>query len=351
MAGYISVEDLVLKANSSPSVEGRIKETVRRVEETLAGVLSAHHLKGEVVNVGSTNRNRFTASLDPNNPYGSFMPDIDLYVVTDEKLSRPAVEMICEEVGWGGFLGLDHGVPTHRANVEGLRTDVSFIGKSEEARHAPLLYARSAAPLTSDQLAELKGLGLFLKNAGVYGGWHGGIKRLAAEQLILAQGSMLESLRYIHDRFSNGAEVHIPSPLDGHDLTASVQPDAASRLFSYARQVFEQDGKVPDWSFSWQEWRHFHTQNYFFYFNVPCNATACGHTTREIYDLTWKFLRRTGESRRGELYDPTVFVLPFEQGDAVFISCNDWDRKLEDPKRLQDGLNRRVESFIQSSHK
>ncbi len=351
MGGYISVEDLVLKANSFPSEEERIKEIVREVEEILAGILSVHRLKGEVVNVGSTNRNRFTASLDPTNPYASFMPDVDLYVVTDEALSRPMVGVICEETGWGGALGLDHGLPTHRVNVGGLRMDVSFIGKSEEDKHAPLVYARSAAPLTGSQLAELKGFGLFLKNAGVYGGWHGGIKRLAAEQLILAHGSMRESLRYMYESFLRGEEVHIQSPVNGRDLTATVRSDTVDRLFEYTQQVFERDGKVPDWAFSWEEWRHFHSDRYFFYFDVPCNLTACAHSLKEVYDLSLKFLGRTGAARRGQLHQQTVFVLPFREGDAVFISCNDAGHPLDNPNGLQAGLDRRVRSFIQSSHR
>ena len=350
--GLEALDALIEEANGNPIFETRTKLAVASFEDGIRSVLDKNGVAAEIANVGSTNPDRFTAVLDASRPDLLFPPDVDLYVVTNDKLAEAAVSEICDKLELRGFTTCDHGVPTFKTSLGGMGAEISFVPKSEEQNHAPLQLYRANIPLSDKEIANLKGLSLLLKREGVYGGWHGGIKRIAQEQLIRQFGSLRDTVMYLHrELLSSDPKITVPSPLDlRKNLAASVHPDMWSRLGIDLSEILLRLSGVPG-GYNLARWFDEHYQKYFTtVYLVDCNPSHCPHSPREIYQLATRFLQRTALARGETITNQMVFVLPYSNRMEIYISFGDRASPPKDLGLLSQGFYRRFASWYGAHH-
>lgn len=344
--GFETIEDIIDEANSNLQFEITTKLSVSHLEGSLRELLESQAIKAEIVNVGSTNTRRFTAVSEIMDPWKRFEPDIDIYVITQERLSEFAVQNVCDRLQVPGLMIYDHKMPTYYCSVNGIPAEISFIPKTEEQKHAPLQYHRLGIPLDSKQVAEIKGLTLFLKRGGLYGGWNSGIKRLAAEQLIIQTGSIAEGLRQLYTGLnSDSGEIIITNPLDGKDITQNVSDYVVSTLDLWLNFIFDRGGGFPTSAFNPFVWYSRHSDAYPDSFGVQCHAGFCAHRPRDLFYMAHRMLERTAASRNEKLVDSVVFIVPYNTGTGIYVATNNSDNPLKDPGLFFRGFSRRIGSF------
>jgi len=345
---YYTREQLFEEANSNSSFEEKITEAEKELYDTLKSALSLRKNQGTIVNVGSTNPRQFIAVP------GHYATDIDLYIVTDRKVLSPVAEDIFEAVG-EGFIYEDHGVPTFRSRIEipsvgSIPLEISIVEKGDEMRHKPLAYERLGIELNTDQQYSVKALSLFLKRAGLYGGWHQGVKGIAARETVRQLGSFYNALDYFYRQLSRGERIEIPNPLDGTNLTGSVKDDFLLRMRWYLEYSHKNEGAVPKDQYYYSTWEYQHGWQYVSGFAVPCCAGICSHTPRELYSATSRFLGRAGGPDNNAVYSPAVFVYPLQDCTSIYLAFNDAEHPV-DSRSIVNSIWRRMQSFTAPCNK
>jgi hypothetical protein len=268
-------------------------------------------LSGDIRLVGSTNPQRLTCVVDPRNPDEKSSADFDVKIIVPFVYSDVKRRNLLEDIIPEGLTVTNHERIDRRTYFGKYPVEISLVAETEINDCPAIQYDSSVGSFTPDEVMQIRGLKLFFMRAGLYGGFTGGMKGIAVEQLIRKYGDYPTALEKIYEKLVSDLPLSVRDPVDNSDLTRNVQRDILHRMKKYSK-VFHADWKLPCSPYSFSSWEGDHGGQ------TNLSLLSSYQEPHQLYQDVLKYGNRALESLKRS--DCAALILPSYKQTNIFVS-------------------------------
>ena len=290
----------------------RVVKTGKKLHSKLVQQLSQSRKEGKIRLVGSSNPERLTCIIDPCAPDDTAICDFDVKVILSGLKGNHQRTRILEEMFPEGQTCEAYGRVDRRSVFEGFPVECSVVLPTEEKECEPCVYdTNHARGLNADQIMAIRTLKLWLHRCGIYGGFHGGLNGVAAEELIKRRGGFTETLEWMYKHLERSQPLVLEFPIDKRNLLENLTPDVLRRLETQLG-IFMKDWKVPSNPYSFDRWEREHPSN------LNLSLISPSMNPHEVYQKIISFAHKAKPEEGGEYC--SAMILPGVGQQRCFIS-------------------------------
>ncbi len=280
-----SLTDFVEDVNLSVELAGLLARQSDHILMFISDQLNRFGVRGEPYIIGSTSGRHLTAFVDPRASKDRWTVDHDIAIVVHEELSKKQKRALLKRLFVGSKLYQTPGEDETRFYMSGplpfYLVEASVVIVSDKNNYQPILL-RQSRDMSKEQLWHATALKLFASRNGLYGGYTGGYKGIALEQLIVEHGDLIGVFDFLEEE----EHLVISSPVDNSNLVAGIDADVARRMHC-ALSKFRKTSLVKAGPYEFCDWNLDHQlgENYRLLWNGMYPYRAREHTRKAIQNI------------------------------------------------------------------